>query len=947
MKTSKNNKSGIKYTNKKTRSKTTTKHNKSFNIKKLDINSIIFILIGIILLILLIKFIGLIFTVIMIVGIILILLLSKLFKKLRRKKSTRIIVNIILIIFLVLCIAGCILAGVFFFYVVSKAPEFDVSKLERSESTILYDMNNNVFSELGTEKREEISYDELSQSFIDALIATEDSRFFQHNGFDAARFLKASLGQVAGNSSAGGASTLSMQVVKNSFTDAKLDSGFEGIVRKFTDIYLAIFKLEKTYSKQEIIEFYVNIHYMGSGAYGVEQAAQTYFGKSASELNLSESALLAGLFQSPNTYDPFKNPEAATERRKTVLNLMVTHGYITSEERDMANAIPVTSLLVTNNRNTSAYQSYIDQVADEIQDRYGVNPYNTPMLIYTNMDTTKQAGMDAIFNGTSYAWVDEVVQAGVAVIDVDTGKIVAIGNGRNKTDALTLNYASGIKRQIGSTAKPLFDYAPGMEYNNWSTYTMFEDKEYYYSSGQPIRNSDRTYMGWMTLRRALALSRNVPALQAFQKVDNKKITEFVTNLGIAPEIDKYGNIHEAHSIGAFTGSNALEMAAAYAAFANGGTYYEPYTVNKVVFRNTGEEDEYKSEPVDAMSDSTAFMITECLKTAVTSGLSSGARIEGVNVAAKTGTTNYPEDVITSQGLPNDIVSDAWIVGYDPEYSIGVWYGYPELDATYNLPQLEAVNERARLFKAVGNIVFNKNYQDFKVPSSVVYSAVELGSSPAMLPSDDTPQDQISYEYFKAGTEPTEVSTKYSKLKNVTNLSVTYNPTTLTVNMTWSKASKTNAKDEYGSFGYKVYKDGEYLGFTEDNYFIISDEDDPFGTYKVVTTYEDYSGMDSSGATFTLDEGAAYTAEFLVPNTRTYAIGSDIDSWDRNPSSSDVKLYKNGEAIGGFRTIISIKNSSGEVVGNITTNNKEVYTITYRITYDSEDIATISRKVTIE
>ena len=148
-------------------------------------------------------------------------------------------------------------------------------------------------------------------------------------------------------------------------------------------------------------------------------------------------------------------------------------------------------------------------------------------------------------------------------------------------------------------------------------------------------------------------------------------------------------------------------------------------------------------------------------------------------------------------------------------------------------------------------------------------------------------------------------------------------------------------------GYKIYKDGSYLGFTEDNYFIISDEDDPFGTYKVVTSFEDYSGMDSSGATFTLDEGAAYTAEFLVPNARTYAIGSDIDSWDKNPSSSDIRLYKNGEALDDFRAIISIKNSNGDTVGNITTNTTEVYTITYRITYDSEDVATISRKVTIE
>lgn len=944
MKKKKSTSTGVKYKQKVNTPKKSKSNRKKINF---NINSIIYILIALIVLVLLLKFIGLAFTIVMIVGIVLILLMSKLIRKLRRKKSTRLLVNILLIIGLVLCIAVCVVAVLFLSYVVSKAPEFDVSLLDRSESTLIYDINNNVIAELGTEKREEIKYDEISQSFIDALVATEDSRFFQHNGFDAARFLKASIGQVAGSSGAGGASTISMQVIKNSFTDAKLDSGFEGIVRKFTDIYLAVFELEKTYSKQEIIEFYINVHYMGSGAYGVEQASKTYFNKSARELNLAEASLLAGLFKSPGSLDPFKNPEGAEERRATVLNLMVMHGYITDEERDMANAIPVTSLLTENKGSDNKYQSYIDQIAVEIDDRYDVNIYNTPMLIYSNMDTRKQTGLDNIFNGSTYNWVDDVVQAGIAVIDVDTGKIVAIGGGRNKTGVNQLNYATGIERQIGSTAKPLFDYAPGIEYNNWSPATMFEDKEYAYSSGQPIRNSDRQYWGWMTLRNSLAYSRNVPALQAFQQIDNKTIKEFVMKLGITPEVDKYGNIHEAHSIGAFTGSNALEMSAAYAAFANGGTYYEPYTVHKVVFRNTGEEATYQPEGVKAMSDSTAFMITDSLRSAVTYGLSSAANVYGVNVAAKTGTTNYPEDHLRNNGYPLDIVSDSWIVGYDPEYSIGLWYGYPELDRTYNLKQSVSVVERGRLFRAVGDVVFTKNYQEFKVPSSVVKVAIEAGSNPIALPSEDTPIDQITYEYFKVGTEPTEVSTKYTKLKNVTNLAVAYDPTTLTVNISWSKAVKQNAQDSYGNFGYKVYKDGTYLGFTDKNYFTISDEDDPFATYKVVTTYENYSGMDSSGAIFTLDDGAAYTTELLVPSSRTYAINDALDSWDKTPSSSDIKLYKNAEEISTFKTVISIKNSKGDTIANLTTNSKEEYTITYKITYDNEEVATATRKVIIE
>ena len=196
-----------------------------------------------------------------------------------------------------------------------------------------------------------------------------------------------------------------------------------------------------------------------------------------------------------------------------------------------------------------------------------------------------------------------------------------------------------IDRQIGSAAKPIFDYGPGMEYNNWSTYQLFVDAPYQYSSGQTIRNSDGAYKGTLTLRSSLALSRNIPAVKAFQEVDNKKIIEFAQNLGITPEISN-GRIHEAHALGAFNGSNPLEMAAAYASFANGGTYYKPYTVNKIVNRQTSEIKEFSSKGVKVMSDSTAFMITDVLKTAVTSGLSGAARVNGINVAAKTGSTNF-------------------------------------------------------------------------------------------------------------------------------------------------------------------------------------------------------------------------------------------------------------------------------------------------------------------
>ena len=539
---------------------------------------------------------GLIFTIITAVCLAIIYGISKLLDKVSHNKKKKKILNIILIIILIIGIISIILFGIFMVYITINAPKFDTKKLNKNEVTIIYDKDGNQIAKLGSEMREKVKYEELPQVLVDAIIATEDSRFYQHNGFDAPRFLKATFGQLTGHSDAGGASTLSMQVIKNSFTSTE-SSGVKGIIRKFTDIYLAIFKLEKNYSKEEIIEFYVNNHFLGGNIYGVQEASREYFGKDVSDLNLSEASILAGMFKSPNFYRPNVNPKNATARRDTVLYLMKKHGYITKAEYDMARSIPVDSLTTEQSiATTSEYQAYIDTVVEEVEEKYNVNAYTAPLLIYTNMDKSKQDAVNDVMNGKTYNWINDKVQGAAAVLDSGTGKILAIGGGRNKSGANTFNYATQLNRQPGSTAKPLFDYGPGIEYNNWSTYgfqngddnyKLFEDAPYSYSNGQSIKNWDGGYFGSITMRRALSTSRNIPALKAFQMVDNSKIQEFVTSLGIEPEVSN-GKIHEAHSIGAFTGVSPLKMSAAYAAFSNGGYYNEPYSVSKIVFRNTGK-----------------------------------------------------------------------------------------------------------------------------------------------------------------------------------------------------------------------------------------------------------------------------------------------------------------------------------------------------------------------
>ena len=357
---------------------------------------------------------GAICTVVLAFGILIILGIYALLKSSSLSRKKKKVINIILIIILTLGIICLVAFSAFLIYITVSAPKFNPDNLDTQELSIMYDSNGQVIAKLGAEKREKVKYDELPQVLIDAIVSTEDSRFYQHNGFDAPRFFKATLNKLLGDNSAGGASTLSMQVVKNSFTDASQDSGIKGIIRKFTDIYLAVFKLEKNYTKEEIIEFYVNNHYLGGNIYGVEEASQAYFNKSVGELNLSEATIIAGMFKNPGGYSPTLHPDNAAARRKTVLYLMRRHGYITEEEQKLANSIPVASLTKDASGNStsngvSPYQSYIDTVVKELDKKYNVNPYKTSLLIYTNMDRSKQEGINRVFNEESYKWVDDQV----------------------------------------------------------------------------------------------------------------------------------------------------------------------------------------------------------------------------------------------------------------------------------------------------------------------------------------------------------------------------------------------------------------------------------------------------------------------------------------------------------------------------------------------------------
>ncbi len=888
-----------------------------------------------------------------------------------KKRKRRKIIKIILIICFsigILIIGACV---AFAMYIVKNAPEFNPNNLYHQESSILYKADGTIFAKLGAEKRENITYDELPEILVDAIVATEDSRFFQHNGFDLPRFLVASVKQVLTHRG-GGASTLTMQVVKNSFTSKK-----QTITRKFTDIYMAIFQVEESYSKKEIIEFYVNSNYLGSGAYGVEQACQTYFGKSAKDINVAEAALIAGLFQAPDYYDPWRNPEGAEERRQTVLYLMERHGYITHEEREIASALTVDKLLYTKpTTENDDYQAFIDVVINEVKKDTGKNPVVYPMEIWTTLDSEKQIYLNKITNGETFHWENDAVEAGIAVVDVNTGALLAVGGDRHRTGERQWVNATDEPRQIGSTSKPLFDYGPGIEYENWSTGKLFMDEPYTYSNGTNINNWDRRYNGLLTLREALAQSRNIPALKAFQLNQNSNIKNFTTNLHLNPEYDASGLIHEAHSIGGYNGETPLTMAAAYAAFGNGGYYITPHSYTKIVDRNTGEVTEKQVTKTRVLSEETAYMMTDLLKSSAQYGLGNQSYINGAIYGAKTGTSNYPQEVFNAcPGYPADAINDLWVNGVSPDYAISVWYGYRKRTCDYTSTAY-SIGHR-QLFQAVGKGVF-KTGSNWSKPAGVIEVEIEKETEPIKLASPYTPAEMRTTELFKSGTEPTEVSDRYDTLENVKNLKSTINKKTLTLSWdavlpnaindevinAWARSiaisenginelinNRKNANSaQLGTVVYEVYSKNEKGEITLIKTVDKTTIDIPISsksptTYVVKTAYSIFKANRSSGAEtkISLDEvETVITAELSGQKEITLNVGDTF----KEPSPSVIVLEDLTNVTDKATIKKVIKDSTGKEVTAIKTDKAATYTITYNISY-KKFTDTLTRKIVIK
>jgi len=582
-----------------------------------------------------------------------------------------------LTIFLTIVLIG---GSIFLFYVV-QAPELSETKLVATTSSKIYDNKNELIADLGAERRVNAQSNEIPTDLVNAIVSIEDHRFFNHRGIDSIRIFGAFLRNLRSNGLQGG-STLTQQLIK--LTYFSTSTADQTIARKAQEAWLAI-QLERTATKQEILTYYINKVYMSNGNYGMQTAAQNYYGKDLKDLSIPQLALLAGMPQAPNQYDPYSHPEEAQQRRNLVLSEMQHQGYLSSEQYETAINTPITDGLQSL-KGSNTYPQYLDnylkEVIEQVEQETGYNLLTTGMDIYTNVDQDVQKKLWDIYNTDEYVhYPDDDFQAASTIVDVTNGKVIAQLGSRHQASNVSfgLNQAVETNRDWGSTMKPITDYAPALEYGVYdSTAYMLKDVPYNFpGTNDPVLNWDRSYFGNITLQYAIQQSRNVPAVETLEKVGLDRAKTFLNGLGIDYPTMLYVNAISSNTTetGKQYGASSEKMAAAYAAFANGGTYYKPMYINKVVFSD-GSSKEFSDPGTRAMKETTAYMMTEMMKTVLYYGTGTGAYISWLPQAGKTGTSNYTDAEIENHIKTDQYVApDEMFVGYTRKYSMAVWTGY--------------------------------------------------------------------------------------------------------------------------------------------------------------------------------------------------------------------------------------------------------------------------------
>ena len=629
------------------------------------------------------------------------------------------------IFFLTLFIALFLLGGGVFLYFVSKAPALSDSKLVATTSSKIYDNNNELIADLGSERRVNAQANEIPTDLVKAIVSIEDHRFFDHRGVDTIRIIGAFLRNLQNNSLQGG-STLTQQLIKLTYFSTSTSD--QTISRKAQEAWLAV-QLEQKVTKQEILTYYVNKVYMSNGNYGMQTAAQNYYGKDLRELSLPQLALLAGMPQAPNQYDPYSHPEAALDRRNLVLSEMKGQGYISAEQYEKAINTPITDGLQSL-KSVNSYPAYMDnylkEVIDQVEQETGYNLLTTGMDVYTNVDQEAQKHLWDIYNSDQYvSYPDDDLQVASTVVDVSNGKVIAQLGARHRASNVSFgtNQAVETNRDWGSSMKPITDYAPALEYGVYdSTASIVHDVPYNYpGTDTPLYNWDHVYFGNITIQYALQQSRNVTAVETLNKVGLDRAKTFLNGLGIDYPVIHYSNAISSNTTESSKqyGASSEKMAAAYATFANGGIYHKPMYINKIVFSD-GSEKEFSDAGTRAMKETTAYMMTEMMKTVLVYGTGRGAYLPWLPQAGKTGTSNYTDEEIEKYIKNTGYVApDEMFVGYTRKYSMAVWTGY-----TNRLTPIvgDGLTVAAKVYRAmITSLSQNDHPGDWSMPEGVYRS----------------------------------------------------------------------------------------------------------------------------------------------------------------------------------------------------------------------------------
>lgn len=733
-----------------------------------------------------------------------------------KNKGKKILSTITNIIFSIVFVALTI-STIYFIDVINNSPSLNIEYVTKRKASKIYDMNGNLIKQLTMEDYENITYDMLPDVFINALLSSEDIRFFMHEGIDLPRLLSALKNDALSLSLKEGASTLTQQLVKNMML-----TNTKSIERKIQEVYLST-QMEKLYSKKDILEFYCNYVCFDGVSHGVQNASYKFFNKSVSMLTLPEAALLVGVVNAPSAYSPLKNPDKANDRKNTVLHLMERHGYISSYQKEQACSVKVEDLIVkkeeTKDTNTYPYQAYIDVVYKQILDKTGYDPYVIPMEIHTYMDSALQKEIDELQMNNSY-FPNEHQQFASTIIDNENGSIKAIFGGRNYQGQKLLNKAYDVLYQPASTIKVVLDYALAFEYLNWSNQQVILDAPTNYpNTSIAIKNVDNTFMGELTISEAIGYSRNTSAINTLKEVIDKIGIDAVINYLKDINLMDNGSFSYSYGLGGYTyGVSVTNLAAAYSMITRKGLYIEPLAVKSIKLLD-GSEKEFNFVPYSkkVLSEDTCYLLIDVLNQVMENNIWSikDCKPNNVNVYAKTGTTSFDKSLREKLNYPLSASKDRWLASFSKDYSIVCWSGFDEYlknEKTYFLSGSNASN----LVKKFSKLIYSKiakNNQSFTQPDSLKEVKIVKGSN--YLATDMVDNKYVINALYKESFVPTKyfeeplieqsVSFDYFILNNTINFIIHKENNNNEYNVIYDLNKIMGGRDVY----LDVYKSGIY------------------------------------------------------------------------------------------------------------------------------------------